>query len=65
MMVLLKRTKILVLILIVIITNQHVFTWKRSSAIWFRKGHFEKDPDGSVWIDLTADGLDRKIKISF
>ena len=22
---------------------------------------FEKDPDGSVWIDLTADGLDRKI----
>lgn len=25
------------------------------------KGIFEKDPDGSVWIDLTADGLDRKI----
>jgi arginyl-tRNA synthetase len=25
------------------------------------KGVFEKDPDGSVWIDLTADGLDRKI----
>ncbi|MBC7494031.1 MAG: arginine--tRNA ligase, partial [Flavobacterium sp.] len=22
---------------------------------------FEKDPDGSVWIDLTAEGLDRKI----
>ena len=22
---------------------------------------FEKDPDGSVWIDLTDDGLDRKI----
>ena len=22
---------------------------------------FEKDPDGSVWIDLTPDGLDRKI----
>jgi len=22
---------------------------------------FEKDPDGSVWIDLTEDGLDRKI----
>jgi arginyl-tRNA synthetase len=22
---------------------------------------FVKDPDGSVWIDLTADGLDRKI----
>lgn len=25
------------------------------------KGIFEKDPDGSVWIDLTSDGLDRKI----
>jgi arginyl-tRNA synthetase len=25
------------------------------------KGVFVKDPDGSVWIDLTADGLDRKI----
>jgi arginyl-tRNA synthetase len=25
------------------------------------KGIFEKDPDGSVWIDLTPDGLDRKI----
>jgi len=25
------------------------------------KGVFEKDPDGSVWCDLTADGLDRKI----
>lgn len=25
------------------------------------KGVFEKDPDGSVWIDLTSDGLDRKI----
>ena len=25
------------------------------------KGIFEKDSDGSVWIDLTADGLDRKI----
>lgn len=25
------------------------------------KGIFEKDPDGSVWIDLTAEGLDRKI----
>ncbi|MFT4839339.1 MAG: arginyl-tRNA synthetase [Nonlabens sp.] len=25
------------------------------------KGVFEKDPDGSVWIDLTEDGLDRKI----
>jgi len=25
------------------------------------KGVFEQEPDGSVWIDLTADGLDRKI----
>jgi arginyl-tRNA synthetase len=25
------------------------------------KGIFEKDSDGSVWIDLTEDGLDRKI----
>ncbi len=25
------------------------------------KGVFEKDPDGSVWCDLSADGLDRKI----
>lgn len=25
------------------------------------KGIFEKDPDGSVWIDLTEEGLDRKI----
>ena len=25
------------------------------------KGVFEKDPDGSVWIDLTNEGLDRKI----
>ena len=24
-------------------------------------GVFEKEPDGSVWCDLTADGLDRKI----
>lgn len=26
-----------------------------------QKGVFEKDPDGSVWIDLTEDGLDRKL----
>ena len=25
------------------------------------KGVFEQDPDGSVWIDLTDEGLDRKI----
>ncbi len=26
-----------------------------------QKGVFEKEADGSIWIDLTADGLDRKI----
>ena len=26
-----------------------------------RKGVFTTDPDGSVWCDLTADGLDRKL----
>ena len=26
-----------------------------------QKGVFEKDPDGSVWCDLTDEGLDRKI----
>jgi arginyl-tRNA synthetase len=29
--------------------------------IGLEKGVFEKDPDGSVWIDLTVEGLDRKI----
>jgi arginyl-tRNA synthetase len=29
--------------------------------IGLEKGIFEKEPDGSVWIDLTEDGLDRKI----
>jgi len=29
--------------------------------IALEKGVFEKDPDGSVWIDLTDEGLDRKI----
>jgi arginyl-tRNA synthetase len=29
--------------------------------IGLEKGIFEKDTDGSVWIDLTAEGLDRKI----
>jgi arginyl-tRNA synthetase len=29
--------------------------------IGLEKGVFEKDTDGSVWIDLTPDGLDRKI----
>ena len=30
-------------------------------SIGLEKGVFEKDPDGSVWIDLTDEGLDRKI----
>ncbi|WP_298148042.1 arginine--tRNA ligase [Flavobacterium sp.] len=30
-------------------------------TLGLEKGVFEQDPDGSVWIDLTADGLDRKI----
>ncbi|WP_445710123.1 arginine--tRNA ligase [Flavobacterium sp.] len=34
---------------------------KEVVQIGLEKGVFEKDPDGSVWIDLTADGLDRKI----
>lgn len=29
--------------------------------IGLEKDVFEKDPDGSVWIDLTEEGLDRKI----
>ncbi len=34
---------------------------KRVVEEGLEKGVFEKDPDGSVWIDLTEDGLDRKI----
>ena len=34
---------------------------KEVVQIGLEKGIFEKDPDGSVWIDLTEDGLDRKI----
>ena len=30
-------------------------------TLGLEKGIFEKDADGSVWIDLTPDGLDRKI----
>ena len=30
-------------------------------TLGLEKGVFEQEPDGSVWIDLTADGLDRKI----
>jgi arginyl-tRNA synthetase len=34
---------------------------KEVVQIGLEKGVFEKDPDGSVWIDLTNEGLDRKI----
>ena len=34
---------------------------KEVVQLGLEKGVFEKDPDGSVWIDLTEDGLDRKI----
>ena len=34
---------------------------KEVVQLGLEKGLFEKDPDGSVWIDLTPDGLDRKI----
>ncbi len=34
---------------------------KRVVEIGLEKGVFVKDPDGSVWIDLTDEGLDRKI----
>ena len=34
---------------------------KNVVQIGLDKGVFEKDPDGSVWIDLTDEGLDRKI----
>ncbi len=34
---------------------------KEVVQLGLEKGIFEKDPDGSVWIDLTPEGLDRKI----
>ena len=34
---------------------------KEVVQLGLEKGIFEKDPDGSVWIDLTEGGLDRKI----
>ena len=34
---------------------------KEVVQLGLEKGVFEKDADGSVWIDLTNDGLDRKI----
>ena len=34
---------------------------KQVVQLGLEKGIFEKEPDGSVWIDLTEEGLDRKI----
>jgi arginyl-tRNA synthetase len=34
---------------------------KKTVELGLQKGVFEQDADNSVWIDLTADGLDRKI----
>ncbi len=34
---------------------------KEVVGLGLEKGIFEQDPDGSVWIDLTDEGLDRKI----
>jgi arginyl-tRNA synthetase len=34
---------------------------KELVELGLKKGVFEQEADGSVWIDLTADGLDRKI----
>lgn len=34
---------------------------KEVVQLGLEKGVFEKDPDGSVWINLTDEGLDRKI----
>jgi arginyl-tRNA synthetase len=41
--------------------SQTYLLGKQVVQLGLEKGIFEKDPDGSVWIDLTADGLDRKI----
>ena len=43
------------------VTNSGKFDGKEVVQFGLEKGIFEKDPDGSVWIDLTDDGLDRKI----
>ena len=34
---------------------------KELVRVGLEKGVFEREPDGSVWCDLTADGLDRKL----
>jgi arginyl-tRNA synthetase len=39
-----------------------VYTLGRSVILeGIGKGLFQKDPDGSVWVDLTAQGLDREV----
>lgn len=41
--------------------SQTYLLGKEFIAEGLKTGVFEKDPDGSVWCDLTDDGLDRKI----
>ena len=41
--------------------SQTYLLGKEFIAEGLKTGVFEKDPDGSVWCDLTSDGLDRKI----
>ncbi|MFC0604652.1 arginine--tRNA ligase [Winogradskyella pulchriflava] len=41
--------------------SQTYLLGKEFVAEGLKTGVFEKDPDGSVWCDLTEDGLDRKI----
>ena len=41
--------------------SQTYLLGKEFVAEGLKSGVFEKDPDGSVWCDLTEDGLDRKI----
>jgi arginyl-tRNA synthetase len=41
--------------------SQTYLLGKEVVKVGLEKGIFEKDPDGSVWIDLTDEGLDRKI----
>jgi arginyl-tRNA synthetase len=35
----------------------HIYLWGKCSSGRFRKGFSKKRPDGSVWIDLTDEGL--------
>ena len=41
--------------------SEHYLLGKDLVREGLEKGVFVKDPDGSVWCDLTSDGLDRKI----